>query len=116
MGRGVSSCINYTEEESLVGIVPLTYCLLLNLDSFFFFFFFQARSRRGRFLSRKSIFTRGNFFNEIYRFGVISAVLVCLISRSFEFSKAINYCKMKTLYYRFVTNRSLILLYIYIYI
>lgn len=35
MGRGVSSCINYTEEESLVGIVPLTYCLLLDLDSFF---------------------------------------------------------------------------------
>lgn len=38
MGRGVSSCINYTEEESLVGIVPLTYCLLLDLDSFSFFF------------------------------------------------------------------------------
>lgn len=62
MGRGVSSCINYTEEESLVGIVPLTYCLLLDLDSFFFFFFFQARSRRGRFLSSKKYFYERKFF------------------------------------------------------
>lgn len=57
MGRGVSSCINYTEEESLVGIVPLTYCLLLDLDSFF-----SGSKSSGQVFVEKKYFYERKFF------------------------------------------------------
>lgn len=60
MGRGVSSCINYTEEESLVGIVPLTYCLLLDLDSFSFFF--SSSKSSGQVFVEKKYFYERKFF------------------------------------------------------